>query len=72
MVLSGTVTTWAARFVEIRDRMMFSASGMLATMGNAVPYAIGAALAGWARRLAAEVEESGAAVDAGAVAPRLR
>ncbi|MDX3528726.1 DUF309 domain-containing protein [Streptomyces sp. ID05-39B] len=31
-----------------------------------------AALAGWARRLAAEVEESGAAVDAGAVAPRLR
>ncbi|MEV5486579.1 DUF309 domain-containing protein [Streptomyces bobili] len=31
-----------------------------------------AALAGWARRLAAEVEASGAAVDAGAVAPRLR
>ncbi|MFI0090002.1 DUF309 domain-containing protein [Streptomyces bobili] len=30
-----------------------------------------AALAGWARRLAAEVEASGAAVDAGAVAPKL-
>ncbi|GGW49143.1 MULTISPECIES: DUF309 domain-containing protein [Streptomyces] len=30
------------------------------------------ALADWARRLAAEVEASGAAVDAGAVAPRLR
>ncbi|MEU0117070.1 DUF309 domain-containing protein [Streptomyces bobili] len=31
-----------------------------------------AALADWARRLAAEVEESGTAVDAGAAAPRLR
>ncbi|MFD5268397.1 DUF309 domain-containing protein [Streptomyces sp. NPDC058335] len=31
-----------------------------------------AGLAGWARRLAAEVEESGTAVDAGAAAPRLR
>jgi thiamine pyrophosphate-dependent acetolactate synthase large subunit-like protein len=33
----GTVTTWAARYVEIRGAMKFSASGLLATMANAVP-----------------------------------
>jgi pyruvate dehydrogenase (quinone) len=42
---TGTVTTWAARYVDTRDRMMFSASGLLATMGNGVPYAMAAALA---------------------------
>jgi pyruvate dehydrogenase (quinone) len=41
----GTVTTWAARYVRIRGDMMFSASGLLATMANAVPYAIGAVFA---------------------------
>src|SRR4029078_12209221 len=34
----GTVTTWAARHIQIRDRMMFSASGSLATIANAQPY----------------------------------
>jgi pyruvate dehydrogenase (quinone) len=42
---TGTVTTWAARFVDARDRMKFSASGLLATMGNGLPYAVAAALA---------------------------
>ena len=41
----GTVTTWAARYIKIRDEMMFSASGLLATMGNGLPYAVGAAVA---------------------------
>ena len=41
----GTVTTWAARYVKMRGQMMFSASGMLATMGNGLPYSIGAAMA---------------------------
>ena len=41
----GTVTTWAARYVKIRDRMMFSASGLLATMANGLPYSVGAAAA---------------------------
>jgi pyruvate dehydrogenase (quinone) len=40
---TGTVTTWAARHLEIRGDMMFSASGMLATMANGLPYSIGAA-----------------------------
>src|SRR5207244_4170522 len=33
----GTVTTWAARYVTMRDRMLFSASGLLATMANGLP-----------------------------------
>src|SRR5262249_43380262 len=42
---TGTVTTWGARYLEMRGDMMFSASGMLATMGNGLPYAIAAAVA---------------------------
>jgi pyruvate dehydrogenase (quinone) len=41
----GTVTTWAARYVKIRDRMQFHCTGMLATMANGLPYSIGAAVA---------------------------
>jgi pyruvate dehydrogenase (quinone) len=41
----GTVTTWAARYVDMRADMMFSASGMLATMGNGLPYSVAAAIA---------------------------
>ncbi len=42
---TGTVTTWAARYLQMRGDMMFSASGMLATMGNGLPYATAAAVA---------------------------
>jgi pyruvate dehydrogenase (quinone) len=41
----GTVTTWAARHLQMRGDMMFSASGLLATMGNGLPYAVAAAVA---------------------------
>ncbi|QJW93164.1 thiamine pyrophosphate-dependent enzyme [Frigoriglobus tundricola] len=41
----GTVTTWAARYLKMRGDMMFSASGLLATMGNGLPYAVAAAVA---------------------------
>jgi pyruvate dehydrogenase (quinone) len=41
----GTVTSWAARYVKMRSEMMFSASGMLATMGNGLPYSVAAAMA---------------------------
>lgn len=41
----GTVTTWAARYLQMRGAMMFSASGLLATMGNGLPYAVAAAVA---------------------------
>ncbi len=42
---SGTIATWAARYIDIRDRMKFSLSGSLATMANGLPYSIGAAVA---------------------------
>jgi pyruvate dehydrogenase (quinone) len=42
---SGTIATWAARYIEIRDRMQFSLSGSLATMANGLPYSIAAAIA---------------------------
>jgi pyruvate dehydrogenase (quinone) len=41
----GTVTSWAARYVKMRGNMMFSSSGMLATMGNGLPYSVAAAIA---------------------------
>ncbi len=42
---TGTVTTWGARHLEMRGNMMFSASGLLASMGNGMPYAVAAAVA---------------------------
>jgi pyruvate dehydrogenase (quinone) len=41
----GTVTTYAARYLKMRGDMMFSSSGMLATMGNSLPYSVAAAAA---------------------------
>jgi pyruvate dehydrogenase (quinone) len=41
----GTVTTWAARYIQMRGDMKFSASGSLATMGNGLPYSVAAAVA---------------------------
>jgi pyruvate dehydrogenase (quinone) len=41
----GTVTTYAARYLQMRDGMKFSSSGMLATMGNSLPYSVAAAVA---------------------------
>jgi pyruvate dehydrogenase (quinone) len=42
---TGTITTWAARHIVMKDAMEFSVSGTLATMGNALPYGIGASVA---------------------------
>jgi pyruvate dehydrogenase (quinone) len=42
---SGSSTNWYARHVKIRGSMRASLSGTLATMGCAVPYAIGAKFA---------------------------
>ncbi|HVX84885.1 MAG TPA: thiamine pyrophosphate-requiring protein [Phycisphaerae bacterium] len=39
---SGTAANWYARDLKIRDGMMASGSGNLATMGPAVPYAVAA------------------------------
>ena len=37
----GTVTTWASRYIKMRDRQMFTCTGMLATMANGLPYSVG-------------------------------
>ena len=42
---SGTIATWTARYIQIRDGMQFSLSGTLATMANGLPYSIGASVA---------------------------
>ncbi|WP_052850485.1 thiamine pyrophosphate-requiring protein [Streptomyces avicenniae] len=42
---SGSVTTWYARHITMRGTMRGSLSGTLATMGCALPYAIGAKFA---------------------------
>jgi len=56
---SGTITTWIARHLSIRDGMMFSCSGNLATMACGLPYAIGAAVAYPERQVVAFVGDGG-------------
>ena len=56
---SGTITTWIARHLEIRDGMKFSCSGNLATMACGLPYAIAAAIAFPERQVVAFVGDGG-------------
>jgi pyruvate dehydrogenase (quinone) len=42
---SGSSTVWYARYLKLRRGMLASGSGMLATMGSAIPYALAAKLA---------------------------
>jgi pyruvate dehydrogenase (quinone) len=56
---TGTLTTWAARYIQMRGRMQFAASGTLATMANGMPYGIGAAVAYPGRQVVAIVGDGG-------------
>ena len=56
---SGTIATWAARQIRIRDNQQFSLSGNLATMANGFPYAIAAQLAYPERQVVAFVGDGG-------------
>ena len=56
---SGTIATWAARYIDIRDRMQFSLSGSLATMASGLPYSIGAAIAFPGRQVVCIVGDGG-------------
>jgi len=56
---SGTIATWAARYIDMRDRMQFSLSGSLATMANGLPYSIGAAVAYPKRQVVCIVGDGG-------------
>jgi pyruvate dehydrogenase (quinone) len=55
----GTVTSWSARYIQMREKMLFTASGLLATMGNGVPYAVAAACAFPGRQVVAMVGDGG-------------
>ena len=42
---SGTITTWAARHIDMTRGQLFSCSGNLASMAPGLPYAIAAQIA---------------------------
>jgi pyruvate dehydrogenase (quinone) len=65
---SGTIATWAARYIEIRDQMQFSLSGSLATMANGLPYSIGAAVAYPNRQVVCIVGDGGLTMLMGEIA----
>ena len=56
---SGTIATWAARYIDMRGTMKFSLSGLLATMANGLPYSIGAAIAFPDRQVVCVVGDGG-------------
>jgi pyruvate dehydrogenase (quinone)/pyruvate oxidase len=56
---SGTITAWAARYIQIRRHQLFSCSGNLASMANGLPYAIAAKVAHPARQSVAFVGDGG-------------
>ncbi|HYD89284.1 MAG TPA: thiamine pyrophosphate-dependent enzyme [Vitreimonas sp.] len=65
---SGTVTTWVARQITMRNQRMFSCSGTLATMACGVPYAIAAAIAYPGRQVVAVVGDGAMAMLMGELA----
>jgi pyruvate dehydrogenase (quinone) len=65
---SGTIATWAARYIQMRDEMQFSLSGTLATMANGLPYSIGAAVAFPGRQVVCIVGDGGFTMLMGEVA----
>src|SRR6185437_12654214 len=56
---SGTITTWIARHMSLREGQMFSCSGNLATMACGLPYAVAAAVAYPDRQVVAFVGDGG-------------
>jgi pyruvate dehydrogenase (quinone) len=65
---SGTIATWSARYIDMRDDMMFSLSGSLATMANGLPYSIGAAVAYPGRQVVCVVGDGGLTMLMGEIA----
>lgn len=65
---TGTVTTWAARYIKIRGSMQFSASGMLATMANGIAYSVGAAVGNPGRQVVCLAGDGGVSMLMGELA----
>jgi pyruvate dehydrogenase (quinone) len=68
----GTVTTWAARYVEMKGTMKFAVSGMLATMACGLPFAVGAAVAHPGRQVVALVGDGGFTMLMGEIATMVK
>jgi pyruvate dehydrogenase (quinone) len=68
----GTVTTWVARYIEMRGSMQFAVSGMLATMAEGLPFAVGAAVAYPGRQVVAIVGDGGFTMLMGEVATMVK
>jgi pyruvate dehydrogenase (quinone) len=56
---SGTISTWCARYIEMRGDMKFSLSGSLASMANGLPYSIAAAAAFPGRQVVCIIGDGG-------------
>jgi len=56
---SGTITSWAARYVDVKRGQLFSCSGNLASMAPGLPYAIAAQIAYPGRQSVAFVGDGG-------------
>ncbi len=56
---SGTITSWAARYINVKKGMKFSLSGSLASMACGLPYAIAAQVAFPERQSVAFVGDGG-------------
>src|SRR2546430_16374611 len=56
---SGTITTWAARYIDMKRGQLFSCSGNLASMAPGLPYAIAAQIAYPGRQSVAFVGDGG-------------
>jgi pyruvate dehydrogenase (quinone) len=65
---SGQNTLYAARQIKIRGTQRFSCSGLLATMGCALPYAVGAQIAFPKRQVIAFVGDGGLTMTLGELA----
>jgi pyruvate dehydrogenase (quinone) len=65
---SGTIATWAARYLDMRGEMKFSLSGTLATMANSLPYSIAAAIAYPDRQIVCIIGDGGFTMLMGEVA----
>lgn len=59
---SGTITTWAARYLNVGKKMNFSLSGTLASMACAVPYSLAAQIGFPKRQSVAFVGDGGMAM----------
>ncbi|HLH19269.1 MAG TPA: thiamine pyrophosphate-dependent enzyme [Bryobacteraceae bacterium] len=65
---SGTIATWAARYIDMRNGMQFSLSGLLASMANGLPYCIGAQVAYPNRQVVAIIGDGGCSMLLGELA----